>query len=394
MVIRKNKLIRSGIILQIIFFMIMICLVVNPIKMISAQDYVKNKEIVIKSASELDYPPYCIVTEEGEADGFSVELLREALLREGYDVSFEVGPWNEVKGMLESGEVQVLPLVGRTPEREEIFDFTVPYYSIKGVIFVRDNENRIYSIEDLRDKEIIVMKGDNSEEYIRRINISENIITTNTFEEAFLLLSSGKHDAVIAQSIVGDEIINKLKLSNVKKLELQLEGFTQYFSFAVKEDDKEMLEILNEGLAKVMTDGTYERLVKKWIPKTDSEKISSEDILKYFLTIFLPLLFLISIGFIILFKMELKRRTKDLIKEIKEREYAENNLKKNKSTLLKLNKELIEAKSDLKKKNDELRKTMDDFYTIRVRMAKDIEKGKLEEENKKIKEKLDKFKKE
>ena len=33
----------------------------------------------VKSGCEYDYPPYCLVTEEGEADGFSVELLRAAL---------------------------------------------------------------------------------------------------------------------------------------------------------------------------------------------------------------------------------------------------------------------------------------------------------------------------
>jgi hypothetical protein len=55
----------------------------------------------------------------GRADGFSVELLRAALAAMGREVTFRTGPWGEVKGWLEKGEVQVLPLVGRTPEREE-----------------------------------------------------------------------------------------------------------------------------------------------------------------------------------------------------------------------------------------------------------------------------------
>ena len=33
----------------------------------------------IRSASELDYPPYAVVTRDGQADGFGVEMLREAL---------------------------------------------------------------------------------------------------------------------------------------------------------------------------------------------------------------------------------------------------------------------------------------------------------------------------
>ena len=34
----------------------------------------------IKVGSELDYPPYALVTENGEADGFSVDLIRAVRL--------------------------------------------------------------------------------------------------------------------------------------------------------------------------------------------------------------------------------------------------------------------------------------------------------------------------
>lgn len=33
----------------------------------------------VLSGCEVDYPPYCIVTYDGKADGFSVELLRAAM---------------------------------------------------------------------------------------------------------------------------------------------------------------------------------------------------------------------------------------------------------------------------------------------------------------------------
>jgi ABC-type amino acid transport substrate-binding protein len=43
---------------------------------------------VIKSASEPDYPPFCIINKNGRADGFSVELLRATLKAVNFDVSF------------------------------------------------------------------------------------------------------------------------------------------------------------------------------------------------------------------------------------------------------------------------------------------------------------------
>ena len=55
--------------------------------------------------------------------------------------------------------------------------------------------------------------------------------------------------------------------------------------------------------------------------------------------------------------------------------------------------ELKKAQQLLNDKNKELIKTLDDFYTLRVGLQKDLEAGKIAEENRKIKEKLDAIKK-
>jgi predicted PurR-regulated permease PerM len=67
-------------------------------------------------------------------------------------------------------------------------------------------------------------------------------------------------------------------------------------------------------------------------------------------------------------------------------------LSENSNTLASKQEELIKMQGLLKQKNEELNKTLEDFYTIRIGMQKDMEKGKLEEENKMIKERLEKLK--
>ena len=98
---------------------------------------------VIQSASELDYPPYSIVTEDGQADGFAVEMLRESLRFMGREVRFKIGPWHKIKDDLAAGRIQVLPLVARTEERQAIYDFTAPYLNLHGSIVVRKGDRRI-----------------------------------------------------------------------------------------------------------------------------------------------------------------------------------------------------------------------------------------------------------
>ncbi len=257
-------------------FLLFIFLIFSP-DLISAQE-------TIKSASEYDYPPFSIVTEKGEADGFSVELLRASLNAVNLNVEFYVRPWAKIKQDLTQGKIQVLPLVGRTPERESIYDFSVPYKTNYGAIFVRADEIRINTLNDLADKEVLVMKGDNAEEFLVRENVSKHIITTESFEEAFKILSEGKHDAIVAQLIVGTRLIKKLAITNVIP-KSRIDEYKQDWTFAVKEGDTELLAKLNDGLSKIITNGTFDTIHDKWfgynpakfIADKGKEKISLTD---------------------------------------------------------------------------------------------------------------------
>jgi len=91
---------------------------------------------VVQSGCEYDYPPFCFESESGEAAGFSVELLDAALAAMDVEADYRLDTWANVKGYLEDGIIQCLPLVGRTPERDSIFDFTFPYMTIHGAVVV------------------------------------------------------------------------------------------------------------------------------------------------------------------------------------------------------------------------------------------------------------------
>ena len=226
--------------------------------------YAENVPDVVHSASEVDYPPFCIVHEDGSADGFSVELLRAALHAMGREVTFRTGPWADVQQWLKDGEVQVLPLVGRTPEREPYFDFTVPYLTMYGALVVRDETEDINSLSDLRGRRVGVMRADNAEEFLRREERGIDIVATPTFTDAFELLAAGECDAVIIQRLVALRLLQESGISGLHIIPRPVEEFSQAFCFAVKKDDSAVLALLNEGLALVIADGTYRRLYSKW----------------------------------------------------------------------------------------------------------------------------------
>ncbi|MEW8626893.1 MAG: PAS domain S-box protein [Candidatus Thiodiazotropha sp.] len=219
----------------------------------------------VRSAGELSFPPFSIEKKDGSADGFSVELMREALKAMGREVSFVAKPWEEIKNDLIAGKLDALPIVGRTPEREKEFDFTVPYITLYGAVFTRKDTQGIERLEDLRDRRIGVMRGNNAEDFMIRQGLTDQLITTTTIKDALLMLSRGTLDAVVAQRLVGINLINKLKLENLETAIAPLRAFSQEFCFAVSEGNKTLLADLNEGLSVIVANGTYEVLYDKWL---------------------------------------------------------------------------------------------------------------------------------
>jgi len=304
--------------IKIIIFLIFFFGIINTFSSYATQ----QESIIYKSATEYDYPPFSVVT-DGQADGFSVELLKAVANEMGLTIEFKVDHWHIIKKELEDGGLDVLPLVGYSKERENIFDFTVPYIVMRGNIFVRKDYNEIESEEDLSGKEIIVMKGDNSQEYAERMGFTDRLILVDTYSEAFELLSEGKHDAVLAQSLVGQKLINDLGISNIQAvtrmsdngvdpIKVSLEGFEQKFSFAVKEGDKELLALLNEGLAIVSENGTYEELYLKWFPFLVDSSPDYRKIAFYFITALVGVFIILLLFSFFMIKKEVKRKTAKL----------------------------------------------------------------------------------
>ncbi|MBS3771279.1 MAG: transporter substrate-binding domain-containing protein [Bacteroidales bacterium] len=228
---------------------------------------------------EPDYPPYCFINENGKADGFSVELFQEAANEMGLKVDFKTGPWNKLKYDLAEEKLDALPLVGRTPERENMYDFTFPYLTMHGTIVVRENDTSIRSPDDLQGKEVAVMKGDNAEEFLRRVDLNTNIIQRTTFKRAMTELSDGKHDAVVIQRLLALELIRENGFNNLRVVEGASDIYRQSFCFAVTEGDEELLSLLNEGLSIVTTAGTYRQLHAKWFAPLESVASSEKRII-------------------------------------------------------------------------------------------------------------------
>jgi diguanylate cyclase (GGDEF)-like protein/PAS domain S-box-containing protein/putative nucleotidyltransferase with HDIG domain len=98
----------------------------------------------------------------------------------------------------------------------------------------------------------------------------------------------------------------------IDRVKVSLEGFEQKFSFAVKEGDKDLLALLNEGLAIVSENGIYEALYIKWFPFLVDTTPNYGQIVYYFFTALILVIIALLLLSLWLIKKEVKRQTSKL----------------------------------------------------------------------------------
>lgn len=246
---KKNRLYLVSFLTVLLFF----------VSIISA--YAKEREVIVVG-DDLDYPPYAFINEEGDPDGFSIELIKAIGNVMELDVEVKLGTWSEVRSQLESGKIDAIAGMFYSKERLDAYDFTTKHTVSVGDIFGRTGK-QISNIKDLNGKTIVVQEGDIVEEYLKGLDIDAKFVEVPTISEALRLVSVGKYDYAGVLKILGYYKIDKLKLKNLESKGIELNS--NDYCIAVKKGNEELRVKLDTGLRILKSTGEYQRIYDKWL---------------------------------------------------------------------------------------------------------------------------------
>ncbi|NIT53967.1 MAG: transporter substrate-binding domain-containing protein, partial [candidate division Zixibacteria bacterium] len=114
------------------------------------------------------WAPFDFVDQTGKYVGIANDYLKIIEEKLGIEVEMVTGPsWDELLTMLRRKEIDVLPAIYHSKEREAYVHFTTPYLKLNEFIFTSSDNQTISSFEDLKDQTIVVVKGYTIEGYLR-----------------------------------------------------------------------------------------------------------------------------------------------------------------------------------------------------------------------------------
>ncbi len=219
----------------------------------------------ITFAVDSTWPPMEYVNQDKEVVGFSIDLVKAIGREAGFTPVFKTTAWDGIFAGLAAGKYDAVDSsVTINEKRQKIMDFSEPYFEVKQGVIVRKGSG-IKSEADLTGKTAGAQIGTTGYFAAKRIKD----VTPRSYDEVGLAvedLNNGRIDAVICDDAVAagyalqnPEYKDKLDLAFMLKSDKP-----EYLGFAFPKGDKENIELVNKGLAKVRASGEYDKIFKKW----------------------------------------------------------------------------------------------------------------------------------
>lgn len=225
----------------------------------------KAKKIIV--GSETTFPPFEF-EENGEKVGFDMDIIKAIGEIQGYDVEIKYQPFDSLITALQSGHIDCAASgMSITPERLEAIDFSDAYFDAGLIIAVRSDENDINDIEDLAGKKLAAQIGTIGAAAANGVKEKDASTTVRTFQsigEAFMELEKGGVDAIVNDHPVTAYYIQTTEEKGNVKMVGEVFSADDQYGIAVKKGNTEILNMINEGLAKIRENGTYDNIYNKW----------------------------------------------------------------------------------------------------------------------------------
>ena len=230
--------------------------------------------------SDIPYRPFEYETTSGELTGFDVDIA-QAVFEDQLSVNYEFKPtsFDSIIPSLNNDNFRIImSAMTINDTRDEKVDFSDPYFTAYQTIIVRADSS-ISSRGDLEGTVVGVQKGTTGANAAEELQSEfDGNIELNRYDQipaAFQALKNGQVSAVINDNTVNAEFASQE--DNIEFIEGEgaaveagqdappyLTLTVENYGIAFREDDSEFLQRVNEALATIKNNGTYDEIYSEY----------------------------------------------------------------------------------------------------------------------------------
>ncbi|MBI5847946.1 MAG: transporter substrate-binding domain-containing protein [Nitrospirae bacterium] len=268
--------------------------------------------------------PKVFTSESGKPSGIFIDIIESIAKSEGWDLRYVAGTFAEGLDRLTRGEIDLMPDVAYTSDRDKLFAFhKVAVLSSWSQIYAARGSG-IRSIVDLNGKRIAVLERSVQQETFNRLTngfgIQITIITASDYKTMFERVARGEVDAAITNRFYG---LMHAKKAGLEDTAIIFEPSDLFFA-ATRNDPKRLLNSIDSRLSDLKKDSQseYYASLKRWTSEEVRFKLPAW---LQILGLVLGIALLLSLAGSFILKHQVDTRTRELrTSEQKYRELVQN----------------------------------------------------------------------
>ncbi len=231
---------------------------------LSAAALAADKTYVV--ATDATWPPMQMVNANKEVEGFECDFIRAVAKEVGITVEIRNIAWDGIFASLGTRQADIIASsVTITDKRKKALGLTEPFYAVRQAVIVPINVE-VKTLAELDGKKIGGQIGTTG--LIETLPKNKSKAEVKTYDEVALAIEDlvkGNIDAVICDDPIAKYYVHrKQEYSNQLRVAFVTEP-PEYYGFAVRKDDKALLDALNKGIQLVKEKGIDKELALKWL---------------------------------------------------------------------------------------------------------------------------------
>jgi len=220
---------------------------------------------VLVVGTDAAYAPFESQAANGDIEGFDVDVVKAVAAKAGLQVKFVNTPWEGIFKTLDTGERDmVVSAVTITDERKQTMDFSAPYFDAFQLIAVKEG-SKVTKFADLKTLKVGVQTGTTGDEVVQKL-LGKTNASIKRFESTPLALKeleAGGVNAVVADNGVVQHYIQNNPAAKFKSVSDA--SFTpEQYGIAIKKGNAELQTKINEAIAAIKADGSYDVIHVKY----------------------------------------------------------------------------------------------------------------------------------
>lgn len=222
----------------------------------------------LKFATEAAFPPFNERAADGSIVGFDVDIGLALCEKMNRDCEFMAQDWDGmIPGLLALKYDAIVASMSITEERQKKINFTNKYYQTPSKFVGREG-----LAIDINDPElgglVIGTYPGTTQCYLEKFHADAEYRIFDTADALYLDLVAGRIDAVLVDSIAADFGLIRTEqgagMAFLSEGVVDQECFGEGIGIGIRKEDTELLDAMNEALAAIRADGTYDKIMYKY----------------------------------------------------------------------------------------------------------------------------------